>query len=143
MPQVRVLSPRPVAVELQYLNCNLHCYIFSPIPVNFVLYNPDSDTYGGNDTKDKIFLLSIDEISQYFPDDSTRIAYTTYRNASWWWLRAPGYYTDSAAFINIDGLIIYNGHYADLDVLGVRPDLSKSAFMPPIIMRVKNSQNLC
>ncbi|MDR0221369.1 MAG: leucine-rich repeat domain-containing protein [Lachnospiraceae bacterium] len=75
--------------------------------------NPWFGTEGGNDTTDKIFLLSIEEVVQYFGDsgqlanrpvdkwgwgsdyiddeyNAARIAYETGGGASWWWLRSPG-----------------------------------------------------
>lgn len=69
--------------------------------------NPDYNTEGGENTNDKIFLLSIAEAqnSSYFADDSSRIATNTayvagggkigssYMNgvgeAGYWWLRSP------------------------------------------------------
>ena len=39
--------------------------------------NPDYDTDPGNDTKDKIFLLSIDEVESYFSSDSDRMCAPT------------------------------------------------------------------
>ena len=51
--------------------------------------NPEFGTGGGNNTADKIFLLSIDEANRYFCRDSERIA--TYQDSvRWWWLRSPG-----------------------------------------------------
>ncbi|MCF0145794.1 MAG: hypothetical protein HUJ73_04320 [Eubacterium sp.] len=42
--------------------------------------NPDNEasrTKGGKDTRDKIFLLSLDEVQKYFPSDSDRITCPT------------------------------------------------------------------
>ncbi|MDR1801631.1 MAG: DUF6273 domain-containing protein [Lachnospiraceae bacterium] len=67
------------------------------------LKNNDNPTYGSNggkDTKDKVFLLSIDEAIKYFANDKDRIAKYTgdeswwiaFRGkATWWFLRTPGY----------------------------------------------------
>ena len=82
--------------------------------------NPWYGTPGGNDTVDRIFLLSIDEIVYYFGDSGdlnnrigwdwnggpvlrdgsgylindrynfARTARTTGGTAAWWWLRSPG-----------------------------------------------------
>lgn len=71
--------------------------------------NPTYGTEGGNDTTDKIFLLSIEEVQNAdygFTDNSSRIATNTayvagggkigssYMNgvgeADYWWLRSPG-----------------------------------------------------
>ena len=69
--------------------------------------NPSYGTSPGNDTTDKVFLLSIPEVNKYFNTDSDRICGATdyavaqgaYTNGSysadgkapcWWWLRSPG-----------------------------------------------------
>ena len=89
--------------------------------------NSDNERYGtkgGNNTKDKIFLLSIDEFKKYFPKGSE----ATYKNGSayWWWLRSPGYKQSAAA--EVDGLGQLQEHgAADASVAnvwpGVRPAL--------------------
>ena len=72
--------------------------------------NNEYGTPGGNDTKDKVFLLSIDEVKKYFSTDSERIAF--YRGeAERWWLRSPGDYRDHAADITNHGHIHSNGQY--------------------------------
>ena len=66
-------------------------------------YNPTEGwPSGGNDTEDRIFLLSSDEAKRYFRDDRARkcyaTAYAVTRGAgtdnplgtSSWWLRSPG-----------------------------------------------------
>ena len=67
--------------------------------------NPEYDTDPGNDTTDKVFLLSINEVNKYFSSDEARNcvptdyainkgAYTdsSYtvdgKAACWWWLRS-------------------------------------------------------
>ena len=77
--------------------------------------NPDFDTPGGNNTTDKLFLLSIDE-------------YNAYKNtisiiSDWWWLRSPGYYSDSAAYAIIVGIVYVYVYYVNYDYGGVRPAL--------------------
>ena len=63
--------------------------------------NPKYDTDPGNDTKDRIFLLSIDEAEKYFSWGSRRRceptdyavsngAYESDSGNCWWWLRSPG-----------------------------------------------------
>ncbi|MCR5137752.1 MAG: leucine-rich repeat protein [Oscillospiraceae bacterium] len=83
------------------------------------LRNPDNPKYGtkgGNDTKDRVFLLSIEEAEKYFQDYKDR------GTGSWWWLRSPGDYGKGAAYvygggsINYDGANVYNSR-------GVRPAL--------------------
>ncbi len=65
--------------------------------------NPEYNTPGGNDTDDRIFLLSIDEAEKYFKDDADRAT------GSWWWLRSPGHYCIYAALVLNDGVIYNNG----------------------------------
>lgn len=77
--------------------------------------NPDYDTEGGNNTTDRIFLLSISDIynRNYFPsytNFSTNTAYVAAGGklesgmygageADWWWLRSPGFDNSRAAFM--------------------------------------------
>ena len=62
---------------------------------------PEYKTRGGNDTRDRIFCLSIDEAKQYFNSDNDRLCLPTpyarnqgvYVNDNgycYWWLRSPG-----------------------------------------------------
>jgi hypothetical protein len=98
---------------------------------------------GGNDTTDKIFLLSLEEVVQYFgdsgqlargPSDETywiddgyneaRIAYEIDGQASGWLLRSPGFSSNRAACINGSGhLDVYGGDYFLGENHGVRPAL--------------------
>jgi len=85
--------------------------------------NPHYNTPGGNDTTDKIFLLSIDEIRKYFADDSARVAYGTDGDSGWWWLRSPGFAARvRVGFLSIDNYNYSYGHDVD-DKYGVRPAL--------------------
>jgi len=61
--------------------------------------NPYTGMNGGNDTYDKLFLLSIDEANEYFSSEEERKAYGTLylqelidenENSLGWWLRTPG-----------------------------------------------------
>ena len=64
------------------------------------LTNPDNPSYGtkgGNDTEDKIYLLSIDEAYQYFKDARDR------STGNSWWLRSPGYGSKDGAVVRNDG----------------------------------------
>ena len=73
--------------------------------------NPDYDTDAGNDTEDKVFLLSIEEANRYFKYDSERQCVSTeYAKANgaytyeidgasncFWWLRSQGGYSNKSA----------------------------------------------
>ncbi|MBR4720714.1 MAG: TIR domain-containing protein [Clostridia bacterium] len=93
------------------------------------LYN----TSPGNNTTDKVFLLSITEVNKYFSSDSARQCGATayakaqgaYANASngncWWWLRSPGDYSNYATLVNIYGSVFYRGDDVSRGDDAVRP----------------------
>ena len=102
--------------------------------------NPNYGTSGGNNTQDKIFLLSIDEANKYFSKNDRICAPTDYAIAHgawtsdsyktssgeascWWWLRSPGYNQDGAAYVLDDGSVDFDGNYVDRDRGCVRPAL--------------------
>ena len=102
-------------------------------------------TSSGNNTQDKVFLLSYAEANKYFGvtyDNSSNTksrvaptayaiaqgAWTSYSNkttdstyAGWWWLRSPGTYQDYAAIVYFVGSLDFN--YVDSDSGSVRPAL--------------------
>jgi hypothetical protein len=83
----------------------------------------DNEEYGteaGDNTQDKIFLLSISEAEDYFDSDEARECKATeyaiaegcwtstsddYCGNCWWWLRSPGCSQSSAAGVNGVGSI--------------------------------------
>ncbi len=73
--------------------------------------NPDNPRYGtkgGNDTEDRVFLLSINEAEKYLTGKmQRRLIRTPFTEArygySCWWLRSPGYDSDSDASGYDDG----------------------------------------
>ena len=95
--------------------------------------NPEYGTDGGNDTTDKVFLLSIDEATRYFASDKARMAeatdyakeqgiYVSGKNDnSWWWLRSLGRNNSDAAYVDIGGSVRNYGSYANDGESGVRP----------------------
>ena len=103
--------------------------------------NTDYGTDGGNDTTDRIFLLSIDEALdlRYFPKGSnnryaTNTLYVadggrlgTYMNGEDdgyldnWWLRSPGFDNQRAAFIEEDGGDVFEGEWVNDKSSAVRP----------------------
>lgn len=78
--------------------------------------NPSYSTYPGNNTKDKVFLLSIAEAQKYFSSDSTgQCQGTAYCFAQGgdqdsdgrcsWWLRSPDYFSrDCVSIVNNYGV---------------------------------------
>ncbi|MCR5137090.1 MAG: leucine-rich repeat protein [Oscillospiraceae bacterium] len=98
--------------------------------------NPEYGTRGGNDTRDKIFLLSIEEAEKYFTDDRDRATGTS------WWLRSPGYYSINAALVLSDGSIYFIGYGVNLS-LAVRPALKinlKSDLFQSFIQKMENGE---
>ena len=86
--------------------------------------NPEYKTEGGNDTKDKLFLLSIDEATnpEYgfvgtlddFGNKTGEALNTAYAagtsyaaegEANWWWLRSPGDVAASGAYMTAYGAV--------------------------------------
>ena len=95
--------------------------------------NPEYGTEGGNNTTDKVFLLSINEAKQYFASDTARkITATAYAKAqgaytssidaiSRWWVRWPGSASPHVAYVTNVGTV---GSYVYGDFLSaVRPAL--------------------
>lgn len=101
---------------------------------------PDYSTDPGNNTKDRVFLLSIAEAEKYFGSDSTRQcqgtvycyaqgAYKARNGNCWWWLRS----LSSPHSFNFDnryafyafshGKVSREGSSADYDRIAVRPAL--------------------
>lgn len=111
--------------------------------------NPIYKTEGGNDTEDKVFLLSIKEAIQYFNSDPgawdfARCVKVTeyakaqgamvyneeefkvagnseYNGSGWWWLRSPGMNSGKAANIYLLGSVNREGLIVFDTVSVVRP----------------------
>lgn len=100
--------------------------------------NPSYSTSPGNDTVDKVFLLSIAEVNKYFgSDEARRCAPTDYakaqgvwessrystdgRAACWWWLRSPGSLSDHAVLVRAQGSVEIRGRGVFNILGGVRP----------------------
>ena len=109
---------------------------------------------GGADTQDKIWLLSREEVEKYFSSKESRkappTAYAVVQGAHqdsgdqsqykvngegccWWWLRSPGYYSDTASVVGRGGsLSSYEDYYVYIAYNAVRPalwlDLDLAAF---------------
>ena len=100
--------------------------------------NPDRDTYTGFDTKDKVFMLSVNEVLTYFGDKTgdgcTVTAYTEAGGARVapgygvnrsdscdWWLRTPGHDSTAASVVNFHGECVTYGDDVNRTYVGVRP----------------------
>lgn len=100
------------------------------------LSTPDNSargTKGGNDTTDRIFLLSAQEAEQYFPSDEERNGLpTTYLTqlcgftngleytSRVWWLRTPGDSQAHASFV-LGGRVNLGGWGGNMHKLPIRP----------------------
>ena len=95
-------------------------------------------TEGGNNTADKIFLLSLQEVAPKFDgkeygflDDEARICKTSSFSKMgdvYWWLRSPGGVGDAAAVILDNGWIWAKGIPVRYYDIGVRPALYLNLF---------------
>lgn len=149
--------------EVTWETCSLRAWLnseflndaFSPdeqqaIPAT-VISTPDY-TYnnfvvsGGNDTTDKVFLLSTEELEKYLTTESSRVCCPTdyavstgaanrwgfyyddtyaveeyVDDVSIWWLRSPGEIGHYTAVCQFDGGINYDGAYSSEIGYSVRP----------------------
>ena len=104
--------------------------------------NPYYGTEGGENTTDKVYLLSIAEASniaygfngEFRTSSETRVATNTayvagkdgmsaVGEADWWWLRSPGNYSDNASIVYDDGYGTPLGTNVSFDSGAVRPAL--------------------
>lgn len=95
--------------------------------------NPEAAVYPGTDTRDRLFLLSIEEAGRYFDSDEARRCFGTAfcyaqgaeqdaDGACWWWLRTPGVETSSVAVVVHSGAVFTNGFSCGhVPHLAVRP----------------------
>jgi len=73
----------------------------------------------GNDTLDKVFLLSVEEVERYLPSQKSRVAKIE-KTKQPWWLRSSGSNNTKAAIITKDGEIRTDGKTVS-EKAGVRP----------------------
>lgn len=130
----------------KYMNSKMYDEMFSKEEQRLVmkthLSNPDNEVFGtsgGNDTEDLLFLLNIDEVKKYFPEDNDRIvkitSYVKKKNIHLnddedaWWLRSTGADPRNAAYVDDEGAIYEAGFLSDYALNAVRPacwvDISK------------------
>ena len=94
--------------------------------------NEDYGIGAGSETRDRVFLLDIDEAFSCFSSASDRAAVSTkYADAQgfsknadgWWWLRNPGEDASHASLVYKSGNIFLLGERVTRDYIGVRPAL--------------------
>ncbi len=96
----------------------------NPDNTSFIVEGGNDPIEGGEDTKDKVFLLSVDETKKYFTNDDDRKANITpydclsvkiedYHRCCFsdvpctaaWRLRSPGEFGNDTAYVEIGGAI--------------------------------------
>lgn len=113
----------------------------SAIQITNVVNNDVHDAEGGNDTQDKVYLLSLDEVTnpvyRFSPnvdqkDENRRTENTGYARAQgadgvdgrgYWWLRSPGITSNYAASVYYSGHVRRYGILVHSDDVVVRPAL--------------------
>ena len=101
------------------------------------LPNPKYKCGGGASTFDRIFNLSLQEAAELFPNDPSRIGYTTLYAQSrgyyfggqinCWWLRGQGASRELAALV---------GNSGSLGTYGYRPDNGEYAIRPAMWIQI-------
>lgn len=106
--------------------------------VKQMIVNEDNSNYGtegGNNTKDKVFLLSMEEVinpsygfckrddlkslthmmkaTDYAHAMGAYVNSNVYQGNCWWWLRSSGYTTFHAVYVGCYGLVRLDGDYID------------------------------
>ena len=92
----------------QYLNGEFYENCFTKSEKNAIITSNINVNSG--DTKDRIFLLSVDEVYKYFKNDQERIAVGLDGREDMWWLRCRGNYDNGpcvprVATVHADGYI--------------------------------------
>ena len=96
--------------------------------------DPRYQTPGGNDTEDRVFLLSVQEVEEYLPEELVRRKKATPNTVNlgalngcngncWWWLRSSGDDPYTAAGVYGSG---------DIDDIGLYVYVSKSGVCPAL-----------
>ena len=86
---------------------------------------------GGPDTEDRVFLLSKEEVAEYFPEESDRVclpsayalsagARTDENGCCFWWTRSPGNHHGKISAVRSDGRLNPDGQVSRSDIC-VRP----------------------
>ena len=94
--------------------------------------NPSYGTHGGNDTDDRVYLLSNEEAEALFEsDDLRKTAPTSYAESRggqkhingmiYWWTRTPGCEGRSVSFVHSAGYVNDRGRGVTDYSIGVRP----------------------
>ena len=136
-------------VSMTWENCDLRRWLnhdflkdaFSPEDQRRIMlsevFNDDNREYhtrGGNNTRDRVFCLSLAEAERYFKNDAERRcrptalaeahgAYSRDDGYCYWWLRSPGCGQNYASYVYTDGALYPYGRHVRNDSGAVRPAL--------------------
>ena len=80
-------------------------------------FDPRWDNQNGPDTKDKVYVLSQNELDEILPNINDR------NIGKWWWLRGHGQSDLSQKAVYPDGTVYETGVDVSNDTVGVRPVL--------------------
>ena len=94
--------------------------------------NTDYDIEGGDETDDKVFLLSVNEARELFPDDDSRAtcntpyavengAYVADNNNAWCMLRTRGCHRDYCSYVSSRGVVNTYGMICNYTDFSIRP----------------------
>ena len=82
--------------------------------------NSESGIQGGNDTTDKVFVLSESEMEQYFPDSDDMVSFIGDEELGYW-TRTPGSVPTNFVCTNSYGGLFRGGNQATNATVAVRP----------------------
>ena len=117
-------------------NLIVESYLINKDTVDTDLFGDEFHTKGGNNTRDNMFLLSIDEANKYFSSDDARKLNPTpfakssnskngklytdpsYGSYCWWWLRSPGIMESTVALVTPVGDVMSIGDFVNSDSSG-------------------------
>lgn len=92
--------------------------------------NPIYETWITEDTKDRVFVLSYNELNKYVSKDLLKCKASRYakdlgvyteNSYCDWWLRTPGDKNSNVMYVSSDGEINFRGDFCTTDDFGVRP----------------------
>lgn len=122
--------------DITWENCTLRPWLNREFLNTAFSVEEKSSIAARNDTGDKVFLLSIQEVEKYFKDDEDRKTYATkfakengadvhyQTKGCTWWLRSSGDYNDNDglyAVVEHDGKFSEYGELPDVVWICVRP----------------------
>ena len=80
---------------------------------------------GRKETRDRVFLLSVDEAEELFNSTEARkcnvAEYARKNTSGWWLLRSPGYYDNETTYVSDKGVIMTRGYNVRNPRGAVRP----------------------